>query len=79
MLSLLPVLIAARGANEGRRYTIKMIVAASGASRSAVEKLLNNTMQRIPAHDVALLCRWLGVGVGDILTLRPPEGGVALD
>lgn len=68
------ILVAQRELRERRRIGIRVIVEESGASRSAVERLLNNTIKQVPLDDLAMLCEWLKCEPGDILRLEPlPE------
>ena len=55
----------------GRRPGIRKIAEESGASVSTVQGLLNNKMKRLPLDDLAKLCKYFGVGVGDILEYSP--------
>ncbi|HEU4322915.1 MAG TPA: helix-turn-helix transcriptional regulator [Roseiflexaceae bacterium] len=64
------VLVAQKELNERRRIGIRVIVEESGASRSAVERLLNNTIRNVPLDDLARLCLWLQCEPGDILKLE---------
>jgi len=58
----------------GRRPGIRKIAEESGASVSMVQGLLNNKMRRVPLDDLALLCKYFGCQVGDILVYIPdPE------
>lgn len=75
--SHLRVLIARKEVEEKRRIGIRVIVDESGASRSAVERLLNNTIKNVPLDDLARLCAWLRCDIGDLLKLEEaPEGVV---
>jgi len=73
MNSRLSVLVAERRAPGARAPGIRTIAAESGASVSTVQRLMNNTMRRVPLDDLAALCRYFGVSVGDILEYIPPE------
>jgi DNA-binding Xre family transcriptional regulator len=73
------VLVAQKELREKRRIGIRVIVEEAKASRSAVERLLNNTIKQVPLDDLAMLCEWLGCEPGDILKLEPlPEDLTAL-
>jgi len=65
--SKLSLLVAERRIREGRAPGIRTIAAESGASVSTVQRLMNNSMKRVPLDDLAMLCKYFGVGVGDIL------------
>jgi putative transcriptional regulator len=68
------VLVAQKELREKRRIGIRVIVEECGASRSAVERLLNNTIKQVPLDDLASICDWLNCQPGDILKLEPiPE------
>lgn len=68
------VLVAQKELREKRRIGIRVIVEECGASRSAVERLLNNTIKQVPLDDLASICEWLNCQPGDILRLEPlPE------
>ena len=75
------VLIAQKELREKRRIAIRTIAAESKASRSTVERLLNNTMRSVPLDDLARLCAWLPCEVGELLRLEdmmdtaPAAGG----
>lgn len=74
MNSHLRVLVAQKELREKRRIGIRVIVEECGASRSAVQRLLNNTIKLAPLDDLAALCEWLSCEPGDILRLEPlPE------
>lgn len=57
----------------GRRPGIRTIASRSGASVSTVQGLINNRMKRVPLDDLAKLCKYFGVGVGDILVYSESE------
>ena len=71
MNSRLQVLVAERRVPGERAPGIRTIAAESGASVSTVQRLMNNTMKRVPLDDLASLCKYFGVGVGDILEYIP--------
>lgn len=53
---------------EGRKLGIRTIAEEANASVSTVQRLLNNSIRRVPLDDLAALCKYFGVNVGDILT-----------
>lgn len=57
----------------GRRPGIRAVAQASGASVSTVQRLLNNTIRRVPLDDLAFLCKYLNCQVGDILEYDPQD------
>jgi putative transcriptional regulator len=61
------VLIAQKELREKRNLSIRTIVRESGASRSAVQMLLTNTMRQVPLDDLGMLCTWIPCEAGDIL------------
>jgi DNA-binding Xre family transcriptional regulator len=65
--SHLRVLVAQKELRERRNLSIRTIVRESGASRSAVQMLLANTMKQVPLDDLGMLCDWLPAEAGDIL------------
>ncbi len=67
MNSRLKLLVAEREMRDRRTLGIRTIAAESGASRSTVERLLNNTMKRVPLDDLAALMTYFDCGVADIL------------
>jgi DNA-binding Xre family transcriptional regulator len=67
--SYLRVLVAHKEVTEGRKLTIRTITSESGASRSAVQRLLNNTIKNVPLDDLGRLCTWLPCEVGELLRL----------
>lgn len=73
MNSRLSILVAERRMAAGRAPGIRTIAAESGASVSTVQRLMNNTMRRVPLDDLAMLCKYFGVGVGDILEYTPDQ------
>ncbi len=68
--SYLRVLVAQKEVKEDRKIGIRVITAETGASRSAVERLLNNTIKNVPLDDLARICVWLPCAVGDLLVLE---------
>ena len=67
--SNLRVLIAEKEQRDRRTLGIRVIAKESGASRSAVERLLNNTIKQVPLDDLTMLCRWIPCEPGDILKM----------
>lgn len=65
--SKLSLLVAARRMEQGRAPGIRTIAAESGASVSTVQRLMNNTIKRVPLEDLAMLCKYFRCQVGDIL------------
>jgi len=65
--SHLRVLVAQKELREKRNLSIRTITAESGASRSAVQRMLNNTIKNVPLDDLGKLCDWLPAETGDIL------------
>lgn len=76
MNSKLSLLVAQRRMLEGRAPGIRTIATESGASVSTVQRLMNNTMKRVPLDDLAALCKYFGCGVGDILEYSPDTTNV---
>jgi putative transcriptional regulator len=68
--SHLRVLVAQKELREKRTLSIRTITAESGASRSAVERMLNNTIKNVPLDDLARLCGWVPCDAGDILRVE---------
>lgn len=78
MNSHLRVLVAQKELRENRRIGIRVIVEETGAARSAVQRLLNNTIREVPLDALAALCEWVPCQPGDILRLEPvPDPSVA--
>lgn len=71
MNSHLRVLVAHKELRENRRIGIRVIVEETGAARSAVQRLLNNTIREVPLDALAALCEWVPCDPGDILRLEP--------
>ncbi len=67
MNSRLKILVAERELKERRSLSIRTITAESGASRSTVERLLNNTIRRVPLDDLAALVAYFDCSVADVL------------
>lgn len=68
--SHLKVLVAQKELREKRKLGIRVITAESGASRSAVQRLLNNSIKLVPLDDLGRLCVWLPCEVGELLRLE---------
>jgi len=68
--SHLKSIVALKEARERRRIGILTIVRESGASRPAVQRLLNNTIKNVPLDDLKNLCVYLNCQPGDILKLE---------
>src|SRR5262245_38118251 len=67
--SRLDELIAEKEEREQRTLSVRRVTEESGASRSTVERLFNNTIKRVPLDELAALCRYLKCEVGDMLVL----------
>lgn len=72
------VLVAQKELRESRRIGIRTIVEETGATRSAVQRLLNNTIREVPLDALAALCEWVPCEPGDILRLEPLPDTAAL-
>ena len=70
MNSHLKVLVAQKELREKRRIGIRVIVEETGATRSAVQRLLNNSIREVPLDALALICAWVPCGVGEVLRLE---------
>lgn len=68
--SYLRVLVAQKEVKEGRKIPVRVITTETGASRSAVERLLNNTIRNVPLDDLARICTWIPCTVGELLLLE---------
>jgi DNA-binding Xre family transcriptional regulator len=64
------ILVAEKELRERRKIVVRTITTETGASRSAVEMLLNNTIRHVPLDDLALLCAWVPCEVGELLVLN---------
>lgn len=71
--SYMSVLVAEKSLRERRRLSVRVIVEETKCSRSAVERLLNNTIREVPLDDLAAICVWLSCTPGDILRLEDRE------
>jgi DNA-binding Xre family transcriptional regulator len=69
--SKLKILVAEKSLRERRQIGILTIVKEAHASRSAVQRLMNNTIKNVPLDDLAAICTWLPCQPGDILKLEP--------
>ncbi len=67
MNSRLKIVVAERELRERRQLGIRTIATESGASISTVQRLLNNTIRRVPLDDLGALCTYFNCEVGDIL------------
>lgn len=65
------ILVAQKELREKRRIGIRVIVREAQASRTSVQKLLNNTIKQVPLDDLAAICLWVPCEPGDILKLEP--------
>lgn len=72
--SHLKILVDQKALRERRRIGILTIVKESGASRSAVQRMLNNTIKNVPLDDLKQLCVYLNCTPGDILRLDDVPG-----
>lgn len=68
--SHLKSIVAQIEAREHRRIGIMTIVKNSGASRSTVQRLLNNTIKNVPLEELAKICTYLNCSPGDVLRLE---------
>ncbi len=64
VVARLRVLVAQKELRERRT-----IAEEGGASRSTVERLLNNTIRRVPLDDLTAICRWVPCEPGDVLRM----------
>ncbi len=71
--SKMKLLVAERELREHRRLSVRIITEESGASRSTVERLLNNTIKRVPLDELGALCRYFNCNVGDILQMEEED------
>lgn len=76
MNSRLRILVSEKELREKRTLGIRTIAEETQASVSTVQRLMNNTMRRVPLDDLARLCRYFGCTTGDILVFDPnaPDG-----
>ena len=65
--SRLKVLVAEKSLRERRQLGIRTIAAEAGVSVSTVQRLMNNTIRRVPLEDLGALCSYFDCDVGDIL------------
>lgn len=70
MRSKLRVVVAEKATREGRALSMRRLAEESGASIATVNRLANNTIRRIPVDELAAICRYLDVDVGEILTME---------
>lgn len=80
--SRLRILVAQKELQERRTLGIRTIASEAGASVSTVQRLLNNTIKRVPLDDLGALCRYFDCDVGDIIRMedieqRPPRKDIA--
>ncbi len=69
MNSRLKIVVAEKELRDRRQLGIRTIAEESGASISTVQRLLNNTMKRVPLDDLARLCSYLECDISDVLRL----------
>ena len=64
----------AKEESEGRKITYDVMRAETGLARATLAKLLKREpIDRIDGNTLASLCRYFGVGVGDLLEYVPEE------
>ena len=68
--SYLKVRLAEKALRENRTISLRKVVEESGVSVSTVNRLANNTIRRVPLDELAVLCTYLGCGIGDLLQLE---------
>ncbi len=73
MHSRLKILVAEKELREKRSLGIRTIASEAGASVPTVQRLLNNTMRRVPLEDLGALCRYFNCNVGDILNMEEEQ------
>lgn len=66
----LRVLVDQKAIRERRRLGINTIAKESGASRSAVVRMLNNTIKNVPLDDLLFVCLYLNCTPGDVLKIE---------
>ncbi len=71
--SRLKILVAEKELREKRSLGIRTIASEAGASVPTVQRLLNNTMRRVPLEDLGALCRYFNCNVGDILNMEEEQ------
>lgn len=71
MNSRLRILVSEKELRDRRSLGIRTIAEETGASVSTVQRLMNNTMRRVPLDDLARLCRYFECATGDILVFDP--------
>lgn len=74
MQSRLKVLVAEKELRERRRIGLRTIAKEAGVSLPTVQRLMNNTIRRVPVEDLGALCRWLDCDVGDVLYMAEEPG-----
>lgn len=73
MNSRLRILVSEKELRDKRSLGIRTIAEETGASVSTVQRLMNNTMRRVPLDDLARLCRYFQCSTGDILVFDPAQ------
>lgn len=73
MNSKLRILVSTKELRDKRKLGIRTIAEETGASVSTVQRLMNDSMRRVPIDDLARLCRYFECGVGDILVFDPAQ------
>lgn len=66
----LRVLVDQKAIREKRRIGINTVAKESGASRSAVVRMLNNTIKNVPLDDLLSVCLYLNCSPGDVLKIE---------
>ncbi len=67
MHSRLKILAAEKSLRERRQVGIRTIAKEAGVSTSTVQRLMNDTIRRVPLDDLGALCTYFSCEVGDIL------------
>ncbi len=79
IVSRLPELKLAKERAEGRSISFAVAAKESGLSLGVITRLMKKggSVERIDGDTLSALCRWLGVGVGELLVFVDAPGVVS--
>ena len=73
--SNLNVLVARKEQNESRRLPYRVITQETGLSSGVLTRLIGGDFDRVERGTLDTLCRYFGVGVGELLEYVPDGEG----
>ena len=67
------VLISQKSAREGRKLPYRVVTEETRLSSGVLTRLVNSDFDRVDRGTLDTLCRYFGVGVGELLEYVPDE------